>query len=341
MKVLRGVLILLLLLALAYLIWMFFLPSRLFVQERISVQVSPQEAYEELADFSHWEAWSPWAMRDSSVEYTYLETTTAPEGAYQFQYGELVGQHAFTASSAPDSLRTSIKFRGLQPGVSLWTIESSDTGTVIQWELQAEYGYLERLIGVFMGRQVKAFYGDALAALKRHLEGTEGAFPVAETRMPAIHYYGLPDTVPPGEITENYMAERFLQIYDFLGADFDTAYYAPLALYQRWGDTARPAILSVALPSKASRRANGPIQAGNTQEQPALEVLYRGPYPQRGKAYQALRQYAKQKNLQLKGPLVELYLSNPENTPAAQQPVTRLLQAYEQDSLPKGINSRP
>jgi effector-binding domain-containing protein len=341
MKVLRGVLILLLLLAIAYLIWMFFLPSRLFVQQRITVQVPPQEVYEELADFSQWEPWSPWAMRDTSVNYTYLETTTAPEGAYQFQYGDLVGQHAFTASSAPDSLRTSIKFRGLQPGVSLWTVESSDTGTVVQWELQAEYGYLGRVIGVFMGRQVKAFYGDALAALKRHLEGTDLAFPVAETRMPAIQYYALPDTVATGDITETYMAERFLQVYDFLGDDFDTAYYAPMALYQRWGDTARPAFLSVALPSEANRTAKGPIQAGTTVEQPALEVLYRGPYPQRAAAFRALRQYAKQHDLHLKGPLVELYLSNPEEKPAAQQQVTRMLQAYKPDSLLNVTNDIP
>lgn len=334
MKVLRGVLILLLLLAIAYLIWMFFLPARLYLEKSVTVQAPQEEVYQELSNFRNWEPWSPWEMRDTSVSYTYLETTSAPDGAYQFRYGRWAGKQAFTSHSAPDSLRTSIKFRGLQPGVSRWALDRTDSGTTIQWQLMAHYGYLERVIGVFMGRQMDRFYGDALAALKRHLEGTELAFPVKQTRMPAISYLAVRDTLPTKEITNEYMAQRFLEVLDFIDGDYDTSYYAPMALYHRWGKAQKPAALSVALPHKDAEGGNERIRPGKTIDQPALEVLYRGPYPERDEAYRSLKKYARQNDLRLKGPLLELYVSNPQKQAAPEQQVTRMVQAYETDSIP-------
>lgn len=333
MKVLRGVLILLLLLAIAYLVWMYFLPSRLFIEKSVTVQASQEEVYQELADFRNWEPWSPWKMRDTTVRFTYLENTTAPDGAYQFSYGDMTGKQTFTGANAPDSLLTSIQFRGLQPGVGSWHLAATDSGTAVHWQMMAEYGYLERVIGVFMQRQMNQFYEEALAALKRHLEGSELAYPVAETQMPAISFYALEDTVAPAGITNDYMAAQYLKIYKYLGKDYDTSYYAPMALYSQWGSSSEPAVLRVALPSEAQRSGTAQISAGQTEARPALEVRYRGPYHKREKAYRALQQYAAQKSLTLTGPLVELYLSGPGERAAAPKPVTRLLQAYEPDTL--------
>ncbi len=150
-----------------------FLPNDYRVERSIEIDATPEAVFDQVNTLKNWNAWSPWAARDPSIENTY----SGPEAGV----GSKVtwtsedsgnGSQTITFSERPKRIETHLDFGEMGRPKADWTFEPSEEGVRVTWGLSGTAGgplggYFAKMMDGWVG----ADYEDGLSRLKKVVEG--------------------------------------------------------------------------------------------------------------------------------------------------------------------------
>ncbi|QQQ00228.1 SRPBCC family protein [Lysobacter enzymogenes] len=168
---LKGLLYLILLLALVCVGGGLLLPSTTHVERSISIDRPPAQVYAMIDSFKRFNEWSPWYAMEPEAKYSY----SGPEsgvGARMAWDGETVGRGSQQIeASAPQKIVLALEFDGSRATAS-YALAAEGDGTRVTWALDSDHGYnpIARWFGLLMEKMVGKDYEQGLARLKQVLE---------------------------------------------------------------------------------------------------------------------------------------------------------------------------
>ncbi|MEH6416651.1 SRPBCC family protein [Pseudomonas sp. CGJS7] len=171
-SLLKGLLYLVVLLAVAFVVGGFLLPSRSHVERSITIERPPAEVHAILDSYKRFNEWSPWFDIEPTASYAY----SGPEsgvGATMTWEGQKVGKGSqrITESVPQQKVVNTMDLEGTQ-ATGTFTLQAQGSGTRVTWALDSEHGnnLVSRWFGLLLDSMVGKDYDKGLAKLKQVLE---------------------------------------------------------------------------------------------------------------------------------------------------------------------------
>lgn len=151
-------------------------PNEFRVERSATIAASDSLVFSLVNDFHEWEAWSPWAKLDPSMDVTY-EGPSEGVGASQSWSGNSdvgKGKMTITESVRYDLIKVRLEF--IEPFASTNTTEFTFDGqgdqTTVTWSMYGENNFVSKAFGLFMDMDamIGADFEKGLAAMKATAE---------------------------------------------------------------------------------------------------------------------------------------------------------------------------
>ena len=174
MTILKRVLIGLVSLIVLLVVVGFLLPRQAHVERSVVINAPQAQLFETLNGFKHFNEFSPWAVRDPNIQYTYEgpESGVGARMSWVSNDPELgSGTNEIVESKAPDLIRTKLDFGG-QLAEATFSFASADGGTRVTWGFDGDLGNnpVMRFVGLMFDKWIGSDYEKGLARLKQVME---------------------------------------------------------------------------------------------------------------------------------------------------------------------------
>jgi ribosome-associated toxin RatA of RatAB toxin-antitoxin module len=147
------------------------MPAVYSIEKTITVNSSPQTAYDKVANFNHYKDWNPW----QKMEPTSKQTVTGNPGTIGHKYeweGKKIGTGSLTVKDlkAPNSINIDLQF--LKPwkaeAYDNWKFEDAGNNqTKITWSNGGPLAYpMARLMGPMINKNLNTQFEEGLRNLK-------------------------------------------------------------------------------------------------------------------------------------------------------------------------------
>lgn len=158
----------------------FFLPSTARVERSTLIEAPIDTVYNVVADFDHFNKWSPWYTLDPDAEHTITGSprTVGSRFEWRSQKPEIgSGSQTITSLDPPGSVVMRLDFDGETPAESFFELSTEGNATRVVWGFETELGanpymhYMSLLMDVFLGPA----YEDGIERLKIYIENDVSA----------------------------------------------------------------------------------------------------------------------------------------------------------------------
>src|SRR5262245_30374362 len=170
--VLKGLLYLVVLLAVVFVVGGFLLPASTHLERSITIQRPPREVHAMLDSYKRFNEWSPWFELEPSAKYSYSGTESGV-GATMSWEGAKVGKgnQRITESVPPLKVVNVMDLEGSMAS-GTFTFQAQGDGTRVTWAFDSEHGnnLVSRWFGLLLDSLVGKDYDKGLAKLKAVLE---------------------------------------------------------------------------------------------------------------------------------------------------------------------------
>ena len=172
MKIVKTLLIIVAVLAGAFIIWNATLPANFEVKRSVNINVAPEAISHTVSDFSTWPHWSVWFQLDSTMTYELGDTHQGVGGSYSWTSEAMGGGNmSILEYTEGQSMKTEIHFDGQGMSSGSWDFEIQNNGeTKVTWGLSGEMGFFGRFIGAQMDKWVGPDFEASLQNLKSYVE---------------------------------------------------------------------------------------------------------------------------------------------------------------------------
>jgi hypothetical protein len=159
-------------------------PATYHVERTATIAATPAAVYSEIADFRHWQAWSPWEKLDPDMKKSFPGAGSGVGAGYHWASEEL-GEGRMTITEAVPGERLVIDLEFIEPwsakNVTAFVLRPAAQGTQVTWTMDGANDFLGKAMSLFMSmdRMIGADFEKGLAALDS----------LARARV-------LPDTLP-------------------------------------------------------------------------------------------------------------------------------------------------
>ena len=152
-------------------------PAEFTVERTTTISASPAAVFEQVNDFHHWDAWSPWLDLDPQARIS-IDGPSSGEGAiYRWSGNADVGEGSMTIlESRPDEL-IRIKLEFIRPFAGANTVEFTfkpeGEQTSVTWSMFGNKNFVSKAICMFvsMDDMIGGKFDEGLARLKKVVEG--------------------------------------------------------------------------------------------------------------------------------------------------------------------------
>lgn len=291
-----------------------FLPDHMEFERSIVINTAPDVVYEEVADFSKWEAWSPWVKQDSSIENTFEDSELGPNSVMKWtstKSGD--GLQTITELVANEKIMTKLNFSDW-PGdnFTTWKFEKVEGGSKVSWSMSgAPVMYPFRIMLPYWQGMVESSYDMGLAGIKEIAEAKPQIAwekVVFESPRWAI---SIRDTVTMAEM-ENIHGRCYGQIMTYMGENLIEASGKPFCINHDWKPEKDFIDLELAIPVADSVAVGEGMRMCQMPATEAMMYRYFGAYSAAEPTYYKLFDYIKSHNIELSGKTWEVYVSNPQ-----------------------------
>lgn len=303
------------------------LPERITIERSIRIERPPGMVFAVANDLSRFNEWSPWFHLDPDASYRQEGPVSGPGAALHWTGDKTVGTGTLRIleSEAPSRVLTEVAFEGFDPPAraELRIAPADNDASTTTWTFDATLqGATARWFGLIMPGHIGEDYERGLAQLKRVLE-TQPAPPpdmpeVTQSMLAPLDIIALPGTAPAGDMqaASAVLGELYGQLVAFAADNNLEITGAPLTLTAELpGDTWR---FEAALPVRLDRTIApaAPIEVKRTQGGPALLIEHIGAYDTLAQARARLDAWALAYGHARGGPIQDVYISDPADTPA-------------------------
>ena len=152
---------------------------------------------------------------------------------------------------------------------------------------------------------------------------------VQEIDYPAMTFIAHQETIDMNTITE-YYTQYLPAVFMHAQAKGYETIGMPRGLYYTWAPEENKVDLAAAVAVKAEDPDAGDFKVIKIPAQKALRVDFYGNYPDVGAAHDALDAYMAEKNLTMKEPAIEEYVTDPTTEPDTSKWLTKVTYFFEQ-----------
>jgi len=152
-------------------------PSSFRVNKSTAISAPPADIFAVVNDFHNWDAWSPWAKLDPTMEQTYEGAPSGTSAIYNWSGRGQVGAGRMTILESKPYELIRIKLEFFRPGRNTnaveFTFRPEGNQTVVSWDMSGNCGFMIKMIGLFMNmeKMIGKDFEKGLAQLKSLVEG--------------------------------------------------------------------------------------------------------------------------------------------------------------------------
>ncbi len=178
-SVVKKILLCLLLLVAVFLAAVAMQPAEFTVERTAAMSASPAAVFEQVNDFHHWAAWSPWLDLDPQAKISFDGPSSGEGAIYHWSGNADVGEGGMTIlESRPEEL-IRIKLEFIRPFAGANTVEFTfkpeGDQTSVTWSMFGNKNFVSKAICMFvsMDDMIGGKFDEGLARLKKVVEGPE------------------------------------------------------------------------------------------------------------------------------------------------------------------------
>lgn len=327
MKLLKGILLIAAILLGIWIILAMMGPKEFSTSRSIVIDASPKEVFNEVVDFNNWQAWSPWAKKDTTMVTTVqgvaagsvMSWTSAESGS---------GSQKCTEAIPYNSIKTDLVFDEWE-GVSNanWIFEEVEGGTKATWTMDGgDLPFMIRPIMLFMGGvgALEKDYDEGLAALKEVVESAPKFTPQTED-IAAVNYIGkVRDGVSVADLSNGAAhGAAYGEIGMFMGENEVEMAGMPICITRSYNDGVMDLIFAMPVNDSlevAENLISGTIPAGK-----CLTFVHYGSYESTEESWQAFSDYMEANKIAVRHAPYEIYMNDPATVNDPSEIMTKIV----------------
>ncbi|TXD35202.1 SRPBCC family protein [Lujinxingia vulgaris] len=146
-------------------------PSEFRVERSQTIEAPAPVVFAQINDFRNWEAWSPWARLDESMEVDHTGAETGEGAVYTWQGNDDVGQGRMTILESTPSEEVVIKLEFIKPfestNTTRFVLTPAGENTEVSWIMAGDNTFMSKAFGLFfdMDAAIGADFEKGLAAM--------------------------------------------------------------------------------------------------------------------------------------------------------------------------------
>lgn len=336
MKALKVILAIVVLLVAAAFIASLAAPTEMVVERTVEINAPAATIHPYVSHLEKSHSWSPWAELDpeQKVEYIGKDGTVGAVMKWEGNADVGKGEQEITAIT-PNRVDSKLRFKEPYEGESdaYVILEETDAkNTKVTWGFKSEMGRPMNLMMLFgdMDATLGADFQKGLDNLKDMVESSTpnniyGGYQINEVEYPETFFVMISDSVSFADM-ESFFGNSFGKLYgDITAAGKQPG--VPSGLYFTWDTTNQTSLMAAAIPVTPAEQVGSYDTITLSGE--ALQIDYRGPYDQMEAAHLAMEEYINANGLQMNGPALEQYITDPQTEPDSSRWLTQIIYFVE------------
>lgn len=325
-KVIKFIFIVLLVLIGLFFILPLFIANKYTVDQTIHIDGEKEAIKSFVADFNHFDQWSPWADLDTNMHVEIRGKAGAVGSSYHWEGNEEVGKGSMQLTKKQaDTLGINLKF--IEPFASespnYYAFHRTNKGTEVTWHMEGEMSYPWNIMQLFidMEEAIGKDFQKGLNRLKKTIEqqpvipkdAVRSSKNIQRTAIPERNFVGVRGEQKWNDI-QGFYAEHLPAIYEMVNAEF-TLSGAPTGLYFSRNEKNPSVDMAAAIPITEME-----VQLEEPYDQwalggKALKYEHYGSYDSINLAHERLNHYLNKNELSKKAPIIEEYVTDPGQEP--------------------------
>lgn len=327
----QTILLLLLLGAVAIVIYLATLKGAYQVRRKNSINAAIDTVFDKLRDFKTWSDWSPWLIHEPDCQLTFSDRCDEEGGSYTWDGKRIgAGTLAHVTLDRPHHIEQRLTFT--RPFKSVcdvgFELREADGSTDVTWTMRGKMPFLLRFMTEKTVAMIEKDYDLGLAMLAGILD------PAAET--PKLEFKGVVERSPHLAVCKGFegtieaiapaMQSGFPELVEYLAdikADFTGR---PFAAYHKIDPKTRAVVCDMAMPVSAAIDA-GPHALKELGGGKYFHVTLKGSYRFLELAWYSATAHVQMQKLKVDGsrPWLEVYENDPDHVEHSNEILTTLL----------------
>ncbi|PIE48827.1 MAG: transcription activator effector-binding protein [Flavobacteriales bacterium] len=327
MKALKYILLFLLLVIIAFSIYIATLDNQYDVHRTRTIKAPEEVVFNTVNNYKTWPQWSPWLKMEPDAKISFGDVSEGEGATYAWE-GEIVGAgNIKTIAVTKDSIAQAIEF--IKPFESTadvyWKFDKKEDGTAVTWGMKGDMDFMTKAYMAFSGgmdSQIGPDYEKGLqnldslvhASMEKYSINTSGI-----TQHGGGYYLYATTSCKIEEIPAK-MEEYMPKVGSYARQNNITMAGSPFALYHKYDTENNAVIMSLAVPisERVITDKDSGILTGMLLPFTAVKTTLTGNYKNLGEAWNKTEKYIEktegiEKDDNLPG--MEVYLNDSMNNP--------------------------
>lgn len=318
MKFIKGLLVVVVILVIAFVIMGMSADSEYRVERTVTIDACYGDVYAKISDFHSWNEWGPWAKNDPGCEYTY-EGEMAAVGMKSIWVGdpEITGSGSMTCTEISDAgITFDLDFITPRETSSKGSMlmEKVDGGVDVTWTSWGEFnGLMEKIVmGVFMDMDgmMGPMFDQGLGELKILAEEMPRSdFEPQTVEMEEFRYIGKQMAMNTQDLSSEVYAGAFIEIFTYMGVsgiEADTT-RKTMTVWHEFDDETNDAVFEIAVPVASAVEAGEGLTSGTIPASNCIVGAHLGSYSSSGDTWLKMEEFVNCNRVEVTGFPLEVY----------------------------------
>lgn len=310
-----------------------FIPESYQIERTALLNAPGDIVFEQVGSFKKWEKWNPWKEKDPKLK-TLFGPDDGKPGSYWLWKSSTAGEGRMTSSKIEDQKQISYTVSFEKPykteAEGYLKLEPEGQNTRVTWVMTGRNPFHLRWMNLLLDKWLSPLLESGLEQLKitaeqeaKVLQETYFGYRIKPVRFEGAKIAYIRKSIPFGE-TDEFFKESFIKIKEeTVNCKFRTD-GNKMALYYFRDEVNEVASIAAALPVMGDSTLGPDFGIMHIKPKKSLVVHYYGGYKSNQNAYKALDNYLKNNRMNLKRPIVEEYVSGPEQVRDSSKWYTRI-----------------
>lgn len=325
MKATKYILLLLLLLIIGFSIYIAVQPNSFEITRTETINAPKAVVYNNVIDFKNWESWSSWVEEHPDATIKLSEKTKGIGSTFNWQYDNKSGVLETTDTNPNSSISQDMQFGNFPQTDVQWHFDSqNDKTTTVTWTISGEnLSFKFKLISAFTGgieKKMGPILEKSLTNLDRAVQAEMKVYSITIEGLTQHSggYYLYNTTSSKFSDLDNNSKSMLAKVGAYAIAHNITMAGKPFVLFHKRDKENDAVIFSSCIPTNSRIISEEPdVLTGKLESFETVKTVLNGDYSNLKEAWEATLKYISDNNLEAieAGPMLETYLTMPENYP--------------------------